>query len=75
MHITFDTILKELKKEWERIKPETFQEYSNLFNILKDLYEFIYTVKKWPHTINSNSIKGKKPALTNFMEEKFSSLT
>jgi hypothetical protein len=71
--ITFDTLLNEVKSEYMNDGKNTKCNGLDLFNLLKDTFEYIYLKKKWGYKEQQDSYPSRKDALYNFFKEKLSS--
>jgi len=69
--ITFEILIEELEKKWMEEDKEYIIDGINLFEILKEVYGFIYYEKKWPHDKDNIYYPTSKQALYNLVEQLF----
>ncbi|MHA1764747.1 MAG: hypothetical protein ACTSVK_00635 [Promethearchaeota archaeon] len=72
--LTFYDLLDYIKEKWMNEKPEVCQKHFKLFEILREIYDYIYYERKWSHDRNSGNYPKKKDSLYDFVKKLFSEL-
>ncbi len=67
--ITFETLLDEIKSQWKTKEKNFTSEGIDLFNVIKEIFEFIYFEKNWAHNEKDDNFPSRKGALYDFFKK------